>query len=57
MTKAMINIFTRVVRRRMADGEELENILASYPNLSESDKDKIRMAVQHHGKGSEANED
>lgn len=47
MTKAMLNIFTRVVKRRMAGGEELESILASYPNLSESDKEEIRTAVQH----------
>lgn len=51
MTKAMLNIFTRVVRRRIAGGEELENILASYPNLSESDKEKIRMAVRNGDNG------
>ena len=45
MSNAMLNIFVRTVKRRMEAGEELEEILASYPKLSEEDKEQIREAV------------
>lgn len=45
MTKAKLNIFVRVISRRIIAGEELEDILAEYVNLSEEDKDQIREAV------------
>lgn len=45
MSNAMLNIFVRTVKRRMEAGEELEEILASYPKLSEEDKEQIRQAV------------
>lgn len=46
MTKAKLNIFVRVISRRIIAGEELEDILAEYVNLSEEDKDQIREAVK-----------
>lgn len=45
MTDSEFNIFIRVVRRRLAKGEWLEDILLSYPKLSESEKAAIRKAV------------
>lgn len=45
MSNAMLNIFVRVVKRRMAEGEELENILAEYTNLTEDDKEQIRKRI------------
>lgn len=45
MSTAMLNIFVRTVKRRMEKGEDLEEILESYPKLSEEDKEQIRQAV------------
>lgn len=45
MTNSAMNIFLRVVRRRLANGEELEDILASYPKLTENEKDEIRARL------------
>jgi uncharacterized protein (DUF433 family) len=36
------NIFVRVVIRKMAEGKTLEEILAEYPALSESEKGEIK---------------
>lgn len=47
MTKAALRLFIRVIERRMASGETLEDILASYPNLSEEDKELIREAISN----------
>ena len=35
----------RVIRRRMAEGEELEDILAGYPKLTDAEKEELREAV------------
>lgn len=45
LSQAKLNIFVRVVKRKMENGEELENILASYIALTEEEKDQIREAV------------
>lgn len=45
MTKAALRLFIRVIERRMASGENLEDILDSYPNLSNEDKELIREAI------------
>ena len=45
MSKSALRIFVRVVERRMKLGEDLEDILDSYPALSEEDKEQIREAV------------
>lgn len=46
MTETQLKIFIRVVRRRMATGEELEDILATYPRLTNEEKEAIRKAVE-----------
>jgi uncharacterized protein (DUF433 family) len=45
MSNSALRIFIRVVERRIKLGEDLEDILASYPNLTEEEKDQIREAV------------
>ena len=45
MSKAMLNIYVRTVTRRIEAGEELEDILASYPKLTDSQKQMIRDAL------------
>ena len=42
MTKSAMNIFIRVISRRMKAGEDLEDILNSYPKLTEEEKNEIR---------------
>lgn len=51
MSNAMLNIFVRVIKKRIAAGEDLEDILAEYTNLSEEDKQQIRDKI----KGSDKN--
>ena len=45
MSASMLKIYLRVIERRMKLGEDLEDILDSYPNLSEEDKEQIREAI------------
>ena len=45
MSNAAKNIILRVIRRRMAEGEELEDILASYPKLTDAEKEELRAAI------------
>ena len=45
MSNSALRIFIRVVERRIKLGEDLEDILDSYPALSEEDKEQIREAV------------
>ena len=48
MSNAMLNIFIRTIKRRMAEtGETLEEILETYPKLSEEDKEQIRKAMSN----------
>lgn len=42
---AMIRVMVRVAKRRMADGEDIETILAGWPKLSEEEKQEIRDAI------------
>jgi uncharacterized protein (DUF433 family) len=42
MTKSAMNIFIRVISRRIEAGEDLEDILNSYPKLTEEEKNEIR---------------
>ena len=42
MTKSAMNIFISVISRRMEAGEDLEDILNSYPKLTEEEKNEIR---------------
>ena len=45
MSASMLRIYVRVVDRRMKAGETLDEILDSYPSLSEEDKEQIREEV------------
>ena len=45
MSNAAKNIMLRVIRRRMAEGEELEDILAGYPTLTDAEKEELRAAI------------
>lgn len=42
---AKLNIFVRVIKRRMAKGENLDDILNDYPRLSDEEKDQIKQAL------------
>ena len=46
MSTAMLNIFIRTVKRRMENGELLDEILASYTKLTDEEKDAIRRGVE-----------
>jgi uncharacterized protein (DUF433 family) len=46
MSNSALRIFCRVVERRLRLGEDLEEILACYPNLTENEKEQIREAVE-----------
>ncbi len=45
MSNAAKNIMLRVIRRRMTEGEELEDILDGYPKLTDAEKEELREAV------------
>lgn len=45
MSKAAKCIMVRVIKRRMEEGEKLEDILVSYPRLTEAEKEELRKAV------------
>lgn len=45
MSDSAKKIMLRVIRRRMAEGEELEDILAGYPKLTDAEKEELREAV------------
>ena len=46
MSTAMLNIFIRTVKRRMENGELLDEILESAPKLTDEEKDAIRRGVE-----------
>ena len=45
MSKAMLNIDGRTVRRRMENGETLEEVMNSYPKLTDTQKRMITDAL------------
>lgn len=45
MSKAMLNIYVRTVKRRMDAGELLDDILASYPKLTYEQKQMIEERI------------
>lgn len=45
MSNSAKNIMLRVIRRRMAEGEEFDDILAGYPKLTDAEKEELREAV------------
>ena len=42
---AKIRIMVRVAKRRIAEGEDIETILAGWPKLTDTEKQEIRDAV------------
>lgn len=42
MSKAILNIYVRTFRRRMEAGETFEEILASYPRLTDEQAKEIK---------------
>lgn len=46
MSKAAKNIFIRVIKKRMKDGESLDSILESYPKLSTSELAELRKEFE-----------
>lgn len=45
MSKIVKNIMIRAIKARMKQGETLDDILDSYPKLSEAEKEELRKAV------------
>lgn len=45
MNSSALNIFIRVIGRRIESGESIDNILESYPKLSEEEKQKILSII------------
>ena len=46
MSKAMLNIYVRTFRRRMDAGETFDEILASYPRLTDEQAQEIKDALE-----------
>ncbi len=47
LSNAVRNIMIRVIKKRMAAGEELEDILTGYPKLSEEEKQELRKVLKN----------
>ena len=45
MSKVVKNIMLRVIRKRMAEGETVEEILSDYPRLTEEEKRELTEAL------------
>lgn len=45
MSNAAKNIMVRVIKRRMAEGEKLEDILIGYPKLTEKEKEELKELI------------
>lgn len=46
LSESMLNIFVRVVKRRMdLEGETAEEVLRTYPALTEEEKEQILEAI------------
>lgn len=45
MSNAAKNIMVRVVKRKLEEGEDLEEIIAGYPKLTDEEKEELRKAV------------
>ena len=46
MSKAMLNIYVRTFRRRMDARETFDEILASYPRLTDEQAHEIKDALE-----------
>lgn len=47
MRNSALRIFVRVVKRKMAAGRTLDDVLADYPDLTDEDKEQIKEAVKN----------
>jgi uncharacterized protein (DUF433 family) len=47
MSNSALRIFVRVVKRKMAAGRTLDEVLTDYPELSDEDKEQIKEAVEN----------
>ena len=45
MSNAMLNIYVRVIKKRMNEGEDLETILADYSKLTDDEITLLREKV------------
>ena len=45
MSNAMLNIYVRVIKKRMSEGENLETILADYTRLTEDEIILLREKI------------
>lgn len=45
MSKVVKNIMLRVIRKRMAEGETVEEILSDYPRLTDEEKQELTEAL------------
>ncbi len=45
MNTAVKNIILRVIKNRMAAGENLDDIIKSYPGLTDEDINEVRAAL------------
>ena len=45
MSKAVKNIIVRVIRNRMAAGEQFEDIIKDYPRLTQDEIAEIKKAL------------
>lgn len=45
LSSAAKNIMIRVIKKRMAAGEKITDILKSYPKLDEKEKKELKEAV------------
>ena len=41
-----LNLLIRVVRRRVSNGEKLEDVLKDYPKLKPEEADEVRTAIR-----------
>lgn len=46
ITPKQLKLMIKVAKRRVAQGEKLDDILASWANLTEEEKEEIRKAVE-----------
>ena len=45
MSKIVKNIMIRAIKARMKQGETVDDILASYPKLTDAEKEELRKTV------------
>ena len=46
MSNSMLNIYVRVIKKRLEEGEELDTVLASYQKLTSTEIEEIKQRLQ-----------